>query len=325
MTSHVNVDIFVRIMNCFIIFFWTFRTCESHFRRVSIWILRIHMSIFDYIVLDSILIVTVMSNFFEFLMKWISSYLIETNKNWCRVAHLSQSLCTRFRLLQFSFVLLFKSECSHRLRISKILYWFRIYRTSSANRHCKTDRERKTTKIFEKFLFASRTKRSFCDSSSKSSCDSEENWSLSQLFTSIFFFFADYESIAHVKSYRMLRSHRDSVKWQFDSCSYLIRCVSASWEVSVSTRLIDSYDISCENRIVIDTSSSVMRFVCSWSTSWSCSWCSKELWIDTYSRWCNHLFSLSSKWSCWLLWTSSNDRTFECMSRTEILKRLCFS
>jgi hypothetical protein len=61
---------------------------------------------FDYIVLDSILIVIVMSNFFEFLIKWINSYLIETNKNSCRVAHFSQSLCTRFKFLQFSFVLL---------------------------------------------------------------------------------------------------------------------------------------------------------------------------------------------------------------------------
>ncbi len=211
-----------------------------------------------------------------------------------------------------------KSKCSHRLRISKISYWFRIYRTSSASRHCKTNKKRRTARIFEKFLFASRTKRSFCDSSSESSYDSEENWSLNRLFTSIFFFFADHESIAHVKSYRMLRSHRDSIKWQFDSCSYLIRCISVSWEVSMSTRLIDSYDISCESRIVIDTSSSIMRFVCSWSTSWSCSWCSKELWVDTSSKWCNHFFSLSSKWSCWLFWTSSNDKTVECMFWTKM-------
>jgi hypothetical protein len=106
MTSHVNVDIFVKVMNCFIIFFWIFRTCESHFRRMSIWIFKTRMSIFDYIVLNSILIVIVMSNFFEFLIKWINSYLIETNKNSCRIAHLSQNLCTRFRFLQFSFVLL---------------------------------------------------------------------------------------------------------------------------------------------------------------------------------------------------------------------------
>ncbi len=149
-------------------------------------------------------------------------------------------------------------------------------------------------------------------------CDSEENWSLSRLFTSIFFFFADHELIAHVKSYRMFRSHRDSIKWQFDSCSCLIRCISASWKISMSTRLIDFYDISCESRVIIDTSSSVMRFVCSWSISWSCSWCSEKLWIDTSLKWCNHLFWFFSKWSCWLLWTSSNDKTIECMSRTEM-------
>ncbi len=98
MTSHVNVDIFVKIMNCFIIFFWIFRTCESHVKRVSIWIFKIRMSIFDCIVLDSILIMIVMSNFFEFLINWINSYLIETNKDSCRVVHFSQSFVYWFQI-----------------------------------------------------------------------------------------------------------------------------------------------------------------------------------------------------------------------------------
>ncbi len=163
MTLHVNVDIFVKIINCFIIFFWTFRTYEFHLRRMSIWILRICISIFDCIMLDSILIVIVMSNFFEFLIKWINSYLIETNKNSCRITHLSQSLRTRLNFCKFYSCFCRRSKCSHRLRISKNSYLFRIYHIFSASQHNKTNKKRKTTKIFKKFLFTSRTKRSFCD------------------------------------------------------------------------------------------------------------------------------------------------------------------
>ncbi len=78
-----NHDLFLHF------FFWIFRTCEFYFSRVSICTSKIRMSIFDWIVFESILIVIVTSNFFKFLMKWINSYLIKTNTNSCRIVRCS--------------------------------------------------------------------------------------------------------------------------------------------------------------------------------------------------------------------------------------------
>jgi hypothetical protein len=98
----MKIDNFVRIMICFVIFSWIFCTCESHFNRVSICMSRTRISIFDWIVFESILIVIVMSNFVEFWIKWISSYLIKTNTNSCQITHRSQSLCIFSKFWQFS-------------------------------------------------------------------------------------------------------------------------------------------------------------------------------------------------------------------------------
>ncbi len=118
-TFYVNVDILMRIMIYFIIFFWIFLTCESYFKRVSIWIFRTRMSIFNYMMFELILIVIIMSNFLRFLMKWINSYLIKVNTNSCRIVHFSQYLCIRSKFLQFSFVFCRRLKCSHHLRILK--------------------------------------------------------------------------------------------------------------------------------------------------------------------------------------------------------------
>ncbi len=171
----MKIDNFVKIMICFVIFFEIFRTCESHFNRVSICTSRIRMSILDWIVFESILIVIVMSNFFEFLMKWISSYLIEANTNLCRIAHRSQSLCILSKFRQFFSMLFHKSKCWHRRRIREISCSFRICCTFLINQHYKANTKSKKTKIFAKFQFASKTIRSFFDSLWKSWSDQTKN------------------------------------------------------------------------------------------------------------------------------------------------------
>ncbi len=106
MTSQIDAEILIRVIDCLIIFFWIFRTCESHLSLVSIWRLSTWMFIFDFTTSLSILMIAIMLNLLWFLVKCMSSYLIETNTNSCRCAHFSQSRWTLFSVLQFFFVFL---------------------------------------------------------------------------------------------------------------------------------------------------------------------------------------------------------------------------
>jgi hypothetical protein len=104
--SQINTKILINVIDCLINFFWIFLTCESHFSLVSICSSRTQMFVFNLMMLLIMLRITIMLNFFEFLMKWINSYLIDANINSCWAAHFSQRRCTLFSVLQFFFVLL---------------------------------------------------------------------------------------------------------------------------------------------------------------------------------------------------------------------------
>jgi hypothetical protein len=106
MIFQIETNILIRIIDCLIICFWIFLMCESHFSLVFICRSSTRMFVFDSTTLILILMMTIMLNFFEFLVKWMSSYFVEANTNSCRWAYLSQSRCTRFNVLQFSFVFL---------------------------------------------------------------------------------------------------------------------------------------------------------------------------------------------------------------------------
>lgn len=69
MIFQIDVEIFVKIINCLIIFFWIFLTCESHFNLMFICKFSTRMFVFDLTTLLFMLIMTIMLNFFELRVK----------------------------------------------------------------------------------------------------------------------------------------------------------------------------------------------------------------------------------------------------------------
>ncbi len=94
--SQLNVSI---LMTWFVLIWWR---CASHCSFMFSWTLRTRTSDFDLMIDSSMCMLIIMSNFFYFLIKWVNSYFFDANVTSWVQAHLLQTSCILFSIMQIS-------------------------------------------------------------------------------------------------------------------------------------------------------------------------------------------------------------------------------
>jgi hypothetical protein len=104
-------------------FFWMLLTWVLHLSLMSICILRTRIWLKDCFTTSHIRTIICMSNFLEFFVKWINSYLIDTKTiSWRRV-HVSQWSCIFFRVRQL--LVMLNSYVNMLISFTKFKYMIR--------------------------------------------------------------------------------------------------------------------------------------------------------------------------------------------------------
>jgi hypothetical protein len=291
----MKIDNFVKIMICFVIFSWIFRTCEFHFSRVSICTLKTRMLIFDWIVFESILIVIVMSNFFEFLMKWIICIWSKRTRTYVK-SLIALKACAFFRSFRRCFF--HKSICWHHRRIREILCSFEVCCTFLINRHCKTNIKSKKRKTLRNFnLHREWFDHFLIHCESRETIEQKIANSVDDLARKILFFMLCINLTCDIMSKTLVMFKLNKMINRF--VFVFIRCEFVRWKISKSFQLIDFFDISWTCRSIINAFSLFTRSSCSWWTQEIFRWCLITRSIDTFSKSFNLSCLSSSMWWCW--------------------------